>query len=123
MKTEKLAAVETIELQNEISLSYQHFGQCYTQAPVIMINHPLTGDSNVAGETGWWNCVIGDGKVIDTQKYAVIAFNIPGNGYGGSSVDLPLSLSASDVAQLFYEGLQALGIQKLYALIGGSIGA
>ena len=123
MKTEKLVALETIELQNEISLSYQHFGQCFTQAPVIMINHPLTGDSNVAGETGWWNCVIGDGKVIDTQKYAVIAFNIPGNGYGGRSANLVEPLSASDVAQLFYEGLQALGIQKLYALIGGSIGA
>lgn len=123
MTTVKTNVLKSIALPSGITLSYQHFGQCYTTAPVILVNHPLTGDSNIAGETGWWNCVIGKGKVIDTQKYAVLAFNIPGNGYGKSDMEVPQYLSAFDVAKAFCEGLEFLGIEKLYALIGGSIGA
>lgn len=123
MATVKTNALKILKLQSGIELSYQHFGQSYTQAPVILINHPLTGDSNVAGETGWWNCVIGEGRVIDTKKYAVLAFNIPGNGYEGGAVNLPKPLSAKDIAKVFHDGIQLLGIEKLYAIIGGSIGA
>ena len=121
MSTIKTKALRSIRLQNGIALSYQHFGQPYNQAPVILINHPLTGDSNIAGESGWWNCIVGEGKVVDTEKYAVLAFNIPGNGFGGEDGDL--SLSASDVAQAFYDGLHVLGVKQLYAVLGGSIGA
>ncbi len=123
MATVKTNVLQILKLQSGIELSYQHFGQSYTQAPVILINHPLTGDSNVAGETGWWNCVIGEGRVIDTKKYAVLAFNIPGNGYEGGAVNLPKPLSAKDIAKVFHDGIQLLGIEKLYAIIGGSIGA
>lgn len=123
MATVETNALTTLQLQSGIELSYQHFGQSFTQAPVILINHPLTGDSNVAGETGWWNCVIGEGRVINTKKYAVLAFNIPGNGYEGGAVNLPTPLSAKDIAKVFYDGVQLLGIEKLYAIIGGSIGA
>ena len=123
MATFKTNALKILKLQSGIELSYQQFGQSYTQAPVILINHPLTGDSNVAGETGWWNCVIGESRVIDTKKYAVLAFNIPGNGYEGGAVNLPKPLSAKDIAKVFHDGIQLLGIEKLYAIIGGSIGA
>lgn len=123
MPTKRTHTLQTIPLQNGTTLSYQHFGQSFTDAPVILINHPLTGDSNVAGKSGWWNCVIGDGKTIDTQKYAVLAFNIPGNGYGCSHVAPVKLISALEVATVFYEGLRSLKIEKLYAIIGGSIGA
>jgi homoserine O-acetyltransferase len=65
---------------NEIELHYQHFGRDYNDSPVILINHSLTGDANVAGSSGWWNEIVGPNLTIDTNKYAILAFNIPGNG-------------------------------------------
>ena len=53
----------------EFELSYQLFGQELHTAPVILVNHALTGNSNVAGDSGWWNALIGLGKLIDTAKY------------------------------------------------------
>ena len=39
-------------LYESIDLYYEHFGQAVHQAPVVLINHSLTGDSNVAGDKG-----------------------------------------------------------------------
>ena len=36
----------------QIDIHYQHFGQAFDQAPVVLINHSLTGDANVAGPHG-----------------------------------------------------------------------
>jgi homoserine O-acetyltransferase len=85
----------------------------------------LTGNSNVCGNEGWWNDLIGENKCIDTNVYTVLAFNIPGNGYDGNSNNLIENykdFTARDIAQLFLEGLKQLEIQKLFAVIGGSVG-
>ena len=66
-----------------IELTYQVFGKPVGQAPIVLVNHALTGNSNVAGDAGWWNSIIGNDKLIDTENYTVIAFNFPGNGYDG----------------------------------------
>ncbi|MBD3725213.1 MAG: homoserine acetyltransferase, partial [Flavobacteriaceae bacterium] len=68
-------------VQSKVILSYQLFGQAIGSAPLVVVNHALTGNSQVLGESGWWQSLIGDDKIIDTIKYAVLAFNIPGNGY------------------------------------------
>ena len=65
----------------DIILSYQTFGQPLEEAPIVLVNHALTGNSGVCGEQGWWKELIGDWKSIDTRKYAVLAFNMPGNGF------------------------------------------
>lgn len=106
----------------DINLSYQLFGLPLHTAPVVMVNHALTGNSNVAGEQGWWNTLIGDGKCIDTKKYTILCFNIPGNGYDGFVIDNYKDFVARDIAKIFLLGLEALKIKKLYALIGGSLG-
>ena len=105
-----------------IELHYQHFGQSWDKAPVILVNHSLTGDSNVAGPTGWWQELIGPGQTIDTNQFAVLAFNIPGNGFAQQTFDQPEDFHTGDIARLFKQGLDLLGIKQLYALIGGSIG-
>ena len=105
-----------------IELSYQIFGKPLHSAPVVLVNHALTGNSNVAGKQGWWNDLIGAKKVIDTHKYTVIAFNIPGNGYDGFVIKDYKNFVARDIAKLFLIGLQELNIQQLFALIGGSLG-
>lgn len=106
----------------EIKLSYQVFGKALGTAPIVLVNHALTGNSNVAGDTGWWKDLIGDNKVIDTKLYSVLAFNIPGNGFDGFVIDNYKDFVARDVAKLFLEGLNQLDTGKVFAVIGGSLG-
>ena len=109
----------------DISLSYQTFGPTLGKAPVVLVIHALTGNSNVIGEKGWWNDLIGENKCIDTQKYTVLAFNIPGNGYDNKSenlIDNYRDFIARDIADIFSLGLEQLKIDKLFAAIGGSVG-
>ena len=108
-----------------LPLYYQTFGQPIGTAPVVLVNHALTGNSQVIGEKGWWNDLIGTGKTIDTDYYTVIAFNIPGNGFDGNAEHLIQNykdFTTKDIALLFWEGLQFLGIHDLFAVIGGSLG-
>ncbi|WP_299556976.1 bifunctional aspartate kinase/homoserine dehydrogenase I [Seonamhaeicola sp.] len=109
-------------LNPEIKLSYQVFGQSLGAAPIVLVNHALTGNSNVAGDTGWWKDLIGDNKVIDTKLYSVLAFNIPGNGYDGFVINNYKDFVARDVASIFLQGLEILKIDKVFAAIGGSLG-
>jgi len=118
-----LNELQQLRLTNGQVLSYQHFGQDYTTAPVIVINHPLTANSCVSGPEGWWNDVIGENKTIDTNTYAVICFNIPGNGYDGHFIEDFKHWHTGTVAGYFIAGLRQLGIKKVNTLIGGSIGA
>ncbi len=106
----------------DIQLSYEFFGRPLHSAPIVLVNHALTGNSNVAGKDGWWTDLIGAGKCIDTKKYTVLAFNIPGNGYDGFVIDAYKNFVAGDIASIFLEGLKLLEIEKLFALIGGSLG-
>lgn len=109
----------------KINLSYQVFGLTLGAAPVVLVNHALTGNSNVAGEKGWWTDVIGEEKVINLKKYSVIAFNIPGNGFDNEIENLIenyKSFSTKDIAALFWKGLDFLNVNQLFAVIGGSLG-
>ena len=106
----------------DIPLSYQLFGKELYSAPIILINHALTGNSDVAGENGWWKTLVGDGKVIDTNRFTIICFNIPGNGFDGFFIDNYEDFTALDIAKIFTEGLKLLKIDKLFALVGGSVG-
>tara|TARA_Y100000992_G_scaffold299059_1_gene265241 strand:- start:322 stop:1287 length:966 start_codon:yes stop_codon:yes gene_type:complete len=106
----------------QIKLHYQEFGKQIGKAPVVLVNHSLTGDSQLTGKGGWWNEIIGPNKTIDTNQYTVLGFNIPGNGVMDQTFSNPDDFHAGDIAYLFLKGLNALNIKKLYALIGGSIG-
>ncbi|GAB5565553.1 MAG: alpha/beta fold hydrolase [Winogradskyella sp.] len=134
LKVEKMSHLKYIIIPNyktqngktlDISLSYQVFGVALGEAPIILVNHALTGNSNVTGENGWWNDLIGDKKCIDTNDYTILAFNIPGNGYDNVSQNLIENykdFTARDIANIFAQGLKLLHIDKLFAVIGGSVG-
>ena len=110
-------------IKNErIQLSYEVFGKTINTAPIILVNHALTGNSNVAGENGWWNDLVGENRVIDTNQYTILSFNIPGNGYDGFAIENYKDFEARDIANLFLLGLEKLKISELFALIGGSLG-
>ncbi|MGB5273883.1 MAG: aspartate kinase, partial [Flavobacteriaceae bacterium] len=109
-------------VSQDIALSYQLFGRALHTAPIVLVNHALTGNSNITGDEGWWASLIGDGKCIDTHSYTILAFNIPGNGYDQFVIDNYKDFVAGDVARIFLLGLQQLNIKKLFAIIGGSLG-
>ncbi len=106
----------------DIALSYQLFGKELHTAPIVLVNHALTGNSHITGDQGWWSSLIGDAKCIDTLKYTVLSFNIPGNGYDGFVIDNYKDFVAGDVARIFLMGLEHLKIKRLFAIIGGSLG-
>lgn len=106
----------------DINLSYQLFGQDLYSAPVVLVNHALTGNSDVAGKNGWWCDLVGENKVIDTNKYTILSFNIPGNGFDGFVIENYKDFVARDIAKIFLIGLQEIKLKELFALIGGSLG-
>lgn len=103
-------------------MSYQLFGQDLYTAPIVLVNHALTGNSHVAGETGWWNRLVGANLPVDLDRFTVLCFNIPGNGYDNCFIEDLQDLTTKDVASIFLRGLKILNIDKLFAIIGGSIG-
>lgn len=109
-------------LYNLLPLSFALFGLPLHTAPVVLVNHALTGNAQVTGENGWWNDLVGEGKTIDTNKYSVLAFNIPGNGSDSFSIENYQDFVARDVARIFLKGIETLQIKELYAIIGGSVG-
>jgi len=117
--------LQTVVVGKGIELTYQVFGRPIASAPVVVVNHALTGDSNVAGEKGWWKSLVGEKEVIDTQKFTIICFNIPGNGFDGkveNRIEKYKSYTTKTIASLFWEGLEKIGVNHLFAVIGGSLG-
>ncbi len=110
---------------SDFDLTYQLFGQPLFSAPIVMVSHALTGNSEVAGKNGWWSGIIGDGKLIDTNKYTVLSFDIPGNGYDKNPDKLIKNykdFKPRDIAKIFGLGLEFLKIDKLHSVIGPSLG-
>lgn len=108
-----------------LTLSYEVFGRPLgSGAPVVLVCHALTGNSNVCAEPdGWWRGLISPGNAVDTDKYSVLCFNIPGNGYDGFLWgERYREVSARDVARMFVVASQTLGVERFHTIIGGSLG-
>ncbi|WP_407932374.1 alpha/beta fold hydrolase [Aequorivita vitellina] len=110
-----------VSLKN-LPLSYQVFGKQLGTAPVVLVTHALTGNSNVCGDNGWWKELIGVEKCINSEDFSIISFNIPGNGFDGFLIENYKDITIYDVAQWFLIGLQQLNISNVFAGIGGSLG-
>ncbi|MHC5200875.1 alpha/beta fold hydrolase [Myroides sp. LJL119] len=114
-----------LHANNQTHLTYQVFGKPLHSAPVVLINHALTGNSQVSGPSGWWKTLVDYNKVIDLNKYTVICFDIPGNGYNAKQEDLIENykqVNTQIIANYFWQALQVLKINKLFAIVGGSLG-
>ncbi|WCO02144.1 alpha/beta fold hydrolase [Psychroserpens ponticola] len=129
MSSLKYITISSFELNSkttqDIILSYQLFGKPLNEAPIVLVNHALTGNSNVCGKEGWWSDLIGENKCIDTNQFAILAFNIPGNGYDNVEkhlIENYKDFTARTIAEIFSIGLKSLQINKLFAVIGGSVG-
>ena len=109
-------------LYRTLPLSFTFFGLPLHSAPVVLVNHALTGNSQVTGENGWWNDLIGEGKTIDTGKYTILSFNVPGNGIDSFVIENYQDFTTRDIARIFLKGIETLKIEQFYAIIGGSVG-
>ncbi len=129
--------LESGRILDSFKLAYETYGELNEdRSNAIVVFHALTGSHHVAGryegdkKSGWWNPLIGDGKTVDTNKYFVICVNVLGSCFGSSgpmSGDDPLRLkfpviTISDMVSSQMKLFERLGIEKAYAIIGGSMG-
>lgn len=125
-----------------VTVAYETLGHLSRRRDnVILICHALTGDSHVAGvyhpaehKPGWWDDVVGPGKTVDTNRYFVLCANVVGGCQGTtgpSSInpetglpygpDFPI-VTVRDMVRVQRELLNHLGIHRVLAAIGGSLG-
>jgi len=133
--TIKELQLESGEKLASVTVAYETYGALNTnKTNAVLICHALSGDAHVSGEAGWWSNLVGEGKPIDTAKYFVVCSNVLGGcrgSTGPSSVnpksgqpyglDFPL-VSIKDFVDAQRLLIDHLGIQKLLAVVGGSMG-
>lgn len=120
------------------------------EVPTIVCVHALTGDARLGGEGGWWSPVVGPGRPLDPDHARLLCFNQLGSCYGSTGPTdpdfptladvpgerpapdkgafavpehaLPAPLTTWDQARAILAALDALGIQRVDLLVGGSVG-
>ena len=125
----------------DLQIAYQTYGTLdANRANAILVCHALTGDQHVAnvhpvtGKPGWWQLMVGPGKPIDTDRYFVICANVIGSCMGTTGpastnpatdrvwgLDLPV-ITVRDMVRAQAMLLDRLGIETLFAVVGGSLG-
>ncbi len=123
-----------------VEMAYETYGELAAdKSNAILICHALTGDQHVAsahpvtGKPGWWERMVGPGKPIDTSRFHVICANVIGGCMGSTG---PASLAPDgkpyamrfpvitirDMVRAQVALLDGLGIARLHAVVGGSMG-
>jgi homoserine O-acetyltransferase len=140
-------AAQPLELEcgkklGPIDVTYETYGELNeAEDNTILICHALSGNAHVAGysraedrKPGWWECMVGPGKGIDTNRYFVICSNFLGGCSGTTGpwsinpetgkpygLDFPI-ITIADMVKVQKLLLDKLGIKRLLAVTGGSIG-
>lgn len=127
-----------------LEVAYETYGE-FTGDNAVLVCHALTGSSHVArrpdsgGDTAgqaraWWGDVVGPGKAIDTSEYYVVCANAPGSCYGttGPATENPETgepygtdfppVTVGDWTRSQRKLLDELGVGRLRAVVGGSVG-
>jgi homoserine O-acetyltransferase len=123
-----------------VTIAYETYGDLAAdRSNVVLVCHATTGDQYVAstnpvtGKPGWWNRMVGPGKPIDTGRFHVVCANVIGGCMGSTgpsslaedgkphAMRFPV-LTIRDMVRAQVALLKALGIGRLYAVIGGSMG-
>ncbi len=126
---------------DDLTIAYQTFGRLNAdRSNAVMICHALTGDQHVAGihpvtgRPGWWDMLVGPGRLIDTNRFFVICSNVVGGCQGttgpkeidpesGSPYGTAFPvITIADMVRAQVMLLDHLGIDQLFCVIGGSMG-
>jgi homoserine O-acetyltransferase len=126
---------------DQVEVSYQTLGTLSARRDnVILVCHALSGTAHTAGlhpETGrpgWWDFHVGPGKSIDTSRFFVVCSNVLGGCDGTTGpmslrpdtgkpygMDFP-AVTVRDMVTVQAKLIEQLGIPRLFAVIGGSMG-
>lgn len=125
----------------DFTVAYQTYGRLNAdRSNAILVCHALTGDQFIAephpltGKDGWWDLMVGPGRTIDTDRFFVIGVNVLGGcmGSSGPSEVNPVSgetwgltfpiITIADMVRAQALLIDHLGIDQLFAVIGGSMG-
>lgn len=123
-----------------VEMAYEGYGELAAdKSNAVLIFHALTGDQFVAGTNpvtgrpGWWERMVGPGKPIDTNRFHVICANVIGSCLGSTgpaslgpagqpyAMEFPV-ITIRDMVRAQVAMLDALGIARLHAVVGGSMG-
>ena len=125
-----------------ITLTYESYGTLNSARDnAIMVAHAWTGDAHLAGKrseddpkTGWWDAIVGPGRLLDTDRYFVICSNVIGSCYGSTgpastnprtgkryNLSFPV-ITVRDMVRAQKLLTDALGIKRLLCVMGGSMG-
>lgn len=123
-----------------VTIAYETYGELAAdKSNAVLVCHATSGDQFVAsthpltGKPGWWDRMVGPGKPIDTDRFHVVCANVIGGCMGSTG---PASLAPDgqpygmrfpvitvrDMVRAQVALLAQLGIDKLYAVVGGSMG-
>jgi len=123
-----------------VRVAYETYGRLSPQRDnAVLVCHALSGDSHVARHDaddapGWWDLVVGPGKAIDTDRYFVICPNLLGGCRGTTGPNCPdpatgrpygpdfPPITVADMVEAQRRLLDALGIERLLGVTGGSMG-
>ena len=126
---------------SNFNIAYQTYGKLNKdKSNAILICHAFTGDQYVAsdnpitGKKGWWHELVAEGKSIDTSKYFVICSNVIGGCMGSFGpkdinpedgkiygANFPI-ITIADMVKAQKLLIEHFGIEKLFSVIGGSMG-
>ncbi|TNF91713.1 MAG: homoserine O-acetyltransferase [Gammaproteobacteria bacterium] len=124
----------------EVTLAYESWGELNEKADnAIIIFTGLSPSAHAASSPqdpspGWWEYMIGPGKAVDTNRFFVVCANSLGGCYGstgpssinpatGSSYDADFpDVTVEDIASSGYYLMRELGVEKLHAAVGSSMG-
>ncbi|HEY5105850.1 MAG TPA: homoserine O-acetyltransferase [Caulobacteraceae bacterium] len=124
-----------------LTIAYRTYGALNRErSNAILICHALTLDQHPAlvhpstGKSGWWNVMVGPGKTLDPERHFLICSNVVGGCMGTtgpSSIDPATGaayglafpgITIGDMVRAQAMLVQALGIERLFAVVGGSMG-
>jgi homoserine O-acetyltransferase len=124
-----------------LQIAYATYGALNAdKSNAVLVCHALTMDQHAAGahprtgKPGWWAGLIGPGRPLDTDRFFVICANVLGgcSGSTGPSSDDPATsapyglkfpvITIGDMVRAQAMLLDALGVEKLFSVIGGSMG-
>ncbi|MEE2695327.1 MAG: homoserine O-acetyltransferase [Pseudomonadota bacterium] len=141
LKLEESIKLDSGESLDSFEIAFKTYGSLNKKkSNAILVCHALSGDQFCSGvnprtkKNGWWSLLIGPGKVIDTNLFYVICSNVLGGCMGStgpSSINpetkKPYGLkfpviTIGDMVKVQEKLITSLGIRKLFAVIGGSMG-
>ncbi len=134
-------ALESGAVLSPVEIAYETYGELNgSRSNAILILHAFSGDAHAAGigaesgKPGWWDSMVGPGKAFDTERYFVICSNVLGGCQGTTgpqsinpqtgapyAMTFPV-ITIADMVRLQKMLIDLLGIEKLLAVAGGSMG-